>query len=235
MVDRDRWYQSYTATYLERDIRNLLNVGRLRDFERFLRACAARTGQILNMSELGKDVGVSPTTAREWISVLQVSNQIYLLEPYYRSLGKRLIKSPKLYFTDTGLALFLAGFESRETFFASPFAGAFWENYVISQWLRWKNWQAPAAGLWFWQDQSKNEVDLIIEINQKLYPVECKRKEIPNHNDMLNILRFIKLYSRENIGHAYIACTTNQPFDLAEDITAIAGWQIWALPQVEKK
>jgi predicted AAA+ superfamily ATPase len=108
-VSRERWYQGYLATYLERDVRNILRVGSLRDFERFLRACAARCAQTLNMSDLGRDVGISATTAREWIGALQASNQILLLEPYHRSLGKRLVKSPKLYFTDTGLAAFLMG------------------------------------------------------------------------------------------------------------------------------
>lgn len=106
---RDRWYQGYVATYLERDVRNLLNVGSLRDFERFLRACAARCGQVLNLSELGRDVGVSTPTAKQWLSVLQASNQVFLLEPYHRSLGKRISKTPKLYFTDGGLAAYLVG------------------------------------------------------------------------------------------------------------------------------
>ena len=160
--DRDRWYQGYIASYLERDVRNLLNVGSLRDFERFLRAAAARIGQLLNMSEVGRDVGVSPTTAKQWFSVLQASNQIALLEPYYRSLGKRITKSPKLYFTDTGLAAFLAGFSSPQALFESPNSGAFWENHVVSQWLRWKDWHLPSASLWFWQDRT-TEVDLLVE------------------------------------------------------------------------
>ncbi len=227
--DRNRWYQSYVTTYLERDVRNLLNIGRLRDFERFLRACAIRTGQILNMSDLGRDVGVSPTTAREWISVLKVSNQIMLLEPYYRSMGKRLTKSPKLYFTDTGLSLFLAGYETADALFSSAQAGAFWENHVICQWLRWRDWQSTASGLWFWQDRSKIEVDLIIEKNQKLYAIECKRKENPDKNDIKGILKFREMYGKQNMGSAYIACTTKINYDITEDITAIPGWDVWGL------
>jgi predicted AAA+ superfamily ATPase len=229
LPDRNRWYQSYIATYLERDVRNVLNVGKLRDFERFLRACAMRTGQILNMSELGRDIGISPTTAREWISVMQALNQILLLEPYYRSLGKRLIKSPKLYFTDTGLALFLAGYESFDSLFSSPKYGAYWENHVIGQWLRWRDWTSSAAGLWFWQDRTKNEVDLVIEVNQKLYPVECKRKENPDKKDIIGILKFIDMYGEKNIGRAYIACNTESRYDITKSITAIAGWKVWDL------
>ena len=227
---RDRWYQGYVATYLERDVRNMLNVARLRDFERFLRACAIRNGQLLNMSEIGRDVGVSPTTARDWLNVLHASNQVLLLEPYHRNLGKRLVKSPKLYFTDTGLAAYLAGFQSMDALLASPLAGAFWENHVIGQWLRWRDWQSPAAGLWFWQDRLKNEVDLLVEVNFKLYPIECKRKEKPVPHDLKGMRAFIGMYGREAVGAAYVACLTALPFDLADGITAVNGWRTWPLP-----
>jgi predicted AAA+ superfamily ATPase len=229
LPDRNRWYQSYVTTYLERDVRNLLHIGQLRDFERFLRACAIRTGQILNMSDLGRDVGISPTTAREWISVLKASNQIILLEPYYRSLGKRLVKSPKLYFTDTGLALFLAGYETLDALLSSPQSGAFWENHIICQWLRWRDWKSTASGLWFWQDRTKNEVDLVIEKNQKLYPIECKRKENPDKNDVKGINKFIEMYGQGNIGSAYVACMTKATYDITKGITAVEGWKVWDL------
>lgn len=229
LPDRNRWYQGYVATYLERDVRNLLNVGRLRDFERFLRACAYRTGQILNMSDIGRDVGISPTTSREWLSVLQASGQILLLEPYYRSLGKRLTKSPKLYFTDTGLAAYLSGFHTLDALLASPAAGFFWENYVIGQWTRWRDWHNPAASLWYWQDRTKNEVDLLVEQDRKLYAIECKRTEKPHGDALRGIRKLIDMYGEETIAHAYIACTVTQAFDVADGITAVPGWQTWDL------
>jgi hypothetical protein len=232
--DRDRWYQGYVATYLERDVRNMLNVARLRDFERFLRACAIHNGQLLNMSEIGRDTGISPTTAREWMGVLHASNQVLLLEPYYRNLGKRLVKSPKLYFTDTGLAAYLAGFQSPEALLASPLAGAFWENHVIGQWLRWRDWQAPAAGLWYWQDRMKNEVDLVVELNLKLYPIECKRKERPDRHDLKGIRSFIGMYGEGAIGAAYVACLTAPSFEAAPGITAVNGWRTWPLADSPK-
>ncbi len=228
-VSRNRWYESYIATYIERDVRNLMNIGKLRDFERFIRACAARTGQLLNMSEIGRDVGISATTAREWISILAASNIIYLLEPYYRSLGKRLIKSPKLYFPDTGLALFLNGFETINQLWLSPAAGAFWENHVISQWLRWKQWTSSPATLWFWQDQQKNEVDLLIDVNQKLYPIECKLKENPGKKDIRGIKKISNIYGEQNIAQAYIACRTSSPFLISENIMAVNGFSVWDL------
>ena len=226
---RDRWYQGYVATYLERDVRNLLNVARLRDFERFLRACAARTGQLLNMSDLGRDVGVSHTTAREWISVLQTSGQIVLLEPYHRSLGKRLVKSPKLYFADTGLAAYLAGFQSARALLDSPAIGAFWENHVVGQWIRHRDWFAPALQLWFWQDRTGREVDLLIEADQRLVPVECKWKERPDAGDAMGIRRLRALYGSA-VADGFVACTAASAFQVTRGVTALSGWRLRPSP-----
>lgn len=228
-VSRDRWYQGYLATYLERDVRNLLQIGNLRDFERFLRACAARCAQTLNMSEIGRDVGISATTARQWISVLQASNQIILLEPYYKSLGKRLAKSPKLYFTDTGLASFLMGFQTAEALWNSRAAGAIWENHVVSQWQKWRDWHQPAASLWYWRDQGGNEVDLLIESDNRLTAIECKLAERPGGQDLRGLKRLRDFYGAEAIAHSYIACTAGQPFDPAPGVTAVSGWTLWVL------
>ena len=226
-LSRERWYQGYLATYLERDVRNILRVGSLRDFERFLRACAARCAQTLNMSELGRDVGVSATTAREWIGALQASNQILLLEPYHRSLGKRLVKSPKLYFTDTGLAAFLMGLSDT----APPpqhVAGALWENHVVTQWLRWRDWQRPEAMLWYWRDAGGNEVDLLVEWQQKLFAIECKYKERPDGHDLRGIRRLREFYGDPAIT-GYVACTSPHPFEIDSSGTARAGWTTWDL------
>jgi len=124
------------ATYLERDVRNILRVVDLQDFNRFLRACALRTSQVLNYSDLARDTGIAPNTARKWLSLLQASAVVSLIEPYYGNRAKRLIKSPKLVFLDTGLAAFLAGFRSAEDLFSSSHAGAFWESYVFGQIMR---------------------------------------------------------------------------------------------------
>ena len=226
---RDRWYQGYVATYLERDVRNLLNVGSLRDFERFLRACAARCGQMLNMSELGRDVGISTPTAKQWLSALQASNQVFLLEPYYRSLGKRIFKTPKLHFTDTGLAAYLMGFDSVEALWTSREAGAIWENYVVGQWLRWRDWHTPSLMLWYWRDQGGNEVDLLLELDRKLIPVECKLKELPGKKELTGIERLRRFYGKDQVPQAYVACPTDAFFDLQPGITAVPGWQVWSL------
>ncbi|MCG8463054.1 MAG: ATP-binding protein [Holophagales bacterium] len=227
---RDRWYQGYLATYLERDVRNLLDVGNLRDFERFLRAAASRTARTLNMSELGRDIGVSTPTVKAWLSVLQASGQILLLEPYYRSLGKRLAKSPKLYFTDTGLAAFLMGFGSAEALWQSPDAGPLFENFVVGQWLRWKGWQQPSATLWFWRDQHGNEVDLVIEWNGQLHAIECRLAEAPRIRDLRGLEKLAGFYGEAMIGGRYVACTTPLPHEIGDRVTALPGWSTWPLP-----
>lgn len=227
---RDRWYQGYVATYLERDVRNLLNVGNLRDFERFLRAVAARAAQLLNMADLGRDVGISPSTVRQWLSVLQASGLILLLEPYHRSLGKRLVKSPKLYWTDTGLVAFLLGFSSAEALWQNnASAGALFENYVVGQWLRWRDWSEPSAQLWFWAD-AKHEVDLVVERNGLLHPIEVKLSEKPDARDQRGIGAFRAMYG-ELAAPGWVACTAERPFDLAPDLTAAPGWKVWNLDQ----
>ena len=136
------FYSSYIATYLERDVRLLLRIGSLRDFERFLRACALRSGQLLNLTDLARDIGIAGTTAREWLSVLEASNQIVLLEPYFGNVAKRLIKTPKLYLRDTGLLCFLLGLDSPEAVERSPFIGALWETFVLNQLIRTKKLRA---------------------------------------------------------------------------------------------
>lgn len=226
---KERWYQGYVSSYLERDVRNLLNVGRLRDFERFIRACAVRCGKMLNLSEVGRDVGISTPTAKQWLSVLQASNQVFLLEPYYRSLGKRISKSPKLYFTDTGLAAYLMGFSTSDALWSSREAGALWENHVINQWVRWKDWHEPSIGLWHWRDQGGNEVDLIIEKDQELIPVECKFKELPQKRDIKGIMRLKTFYGSEHVSRGFIACPIDMAFDLEPGVTAVPGWESWPI------
>ncbi|MEO1370035.1 MAG: DUF4143 domain-containing protein [Acidobacteriota bacterium] len=226
---RDRWYQGYLATYLERDVRNLAQIGSLRDFERFLRAAAARTGQTLNMSAIGRDVGISTPTVKSWLSVLQASGQILLLEPYYRSLGKRLVKSPKLYFMDTGLAAFLMGFGTSDSLWSSSSAGALFENHVVGQWQRFKDWQQPSATLWYWRDQAGNEVDLVIEWNGQLFAIECKLTERPDRSDLRGLRRLSEFYGDGMIGARYLACTTPLPHEVQGYATALPGWNTWDL------
>lgn len=225
-LDPQLWYASYLSTYLERDVRNILNVGSLRDFDRFLRATAARTAQVLSYSELARDVGISPNTARQWISVLQASGQIFLLEPYHRNLGKRLIKSPKVYICDTGLALFLMGFETWEAVSRHPVAGAIWETHVVMQVVRHYQSSGKRVPLWFWRTVYGAEVDFLVERAGRFIAIECKFSETPDQASPRGILALKKFYGKDFFERGLLACRTPNPFPLSEEVSAVPGSQI---------
>ncbi len=202
------FYASYVATYLERDVRNLKNVGDLRNFDRLLRATAARSGQILSYSELARDVGVAPNTAKSWISVLQASGQILLLEPYHRNLTTRLVKSPKLYFLDTGLLCHLVGIQDVKALLASPIAGALWETFVIGQVVRHFQAARTRPPLWFWRTDRGEEVDLLVELGSRFVAIECKLAESPSDRELRGLRALEKYYGPKSIADAYVVCRT---------------------------
>jgi uncharacterized protein len=217
------WYGAYLATYLERDVRNILNVGSIRDFDRFLRAVAARTGQILSYSDLARDVGIAPNTAKKWISVLQTSGQVFLLEPYFRNVGKRLVKSPKLYLCDTGLAAFLMGFESWQAVERHPAVGALWETHVVMEAV--KSFAARGKGIpmWFWRTAWGAEVDLLIERDGKFTAVECKYAEVVGEPGLKGLKAFTDAYGGDSMQAAYVASRTARAYPVSGDITVIPG------------
>jgi predicted AAA+ superfamily ATPase len=182
----DLFYSSYLATYLERDVRQLVNVGSLRDFERFVRACAARSGQLLNKSDLARDVGVSPTTAGEWLSVLVASNQVSLLEPWFDNVGKRLVKSPKLYLRDTGLLCFLLGVGVAD-FDRSPYRGAIFETWVYGELRKLATFVRGAPTIWFYRDQQNREADFILDRGGHAVLLDAKLAERPSERDAASL------------------------------------------------
>ncbi len=176
------YYRSYLATYLERDVRQIINVSSLRDFERFIRICAARNGQLLNKSDLAKDVGITSNTVSQWLSILEACNQIVLLEPYFGNTGKRVIKSPKLYFCELGLLCLLLGID-ESNILSSPFIGNIWETYVFSEFRKWIKNIKLNSYLWFYRDNRSREVDFILEEDGKLNLFEVKWTATPDQRD----------------------------------------------------
>ncbi len=168
------WFASYIATYIERDIRQVLRVQDLSLFQRFVRLCAGRNGQLLNLNALAGETGISHKTARSWLSVLESSYIIHLLPPYYRNFGKRLVKTPKLYFLDQGLACWLLGIRSSELLHLHPMRGAIFESFIISEFLKSRYNQGLPADLYFWRDNNGLETDIVFESGTKLQPVEIK-------------------------------------------------------------
>jgi predicted AAA+ superfamily ATPase len=168
------WYANYVRTYLERDVRQLINVRDLTQFQRFLRLCAGRTGQLVNLSALGDDAGVSHNTARQWLSVLEASFVIQRLPPYHRNFNKRLVKTPKLHFVDAGLAAWLLGIEEEVQLATHPLRGALFESWVVSEFIKAGENQGRPANLSFWRDRSGHEVDLLQEEAGRVKAVEVK-------------------------------------------------------------
>jgi len=185
------WLASYYQTYLERDVRAVVNVGDLETFGRFVRLCAGRTGQLLNLSSLASDCGVSHVTARRWISVLEASFIVTLLRPHHENFGKRLIKRPKLYFLDTGLLCYLLQMRSADELFHRAERGAVFESFVVAE--LYKNFlhRGEPPALYFWRDAGGHEVDVVIDLGARRIPVEIKSGQtvVPSFFDNLRYWR----------------------------------------------
>ena len=169
------WYNSYIASYIERDVRQIIAVENLSLFRTFLKMCADRVGQLLNVSSLANDCGVSDKTIKRWLFLLETSFIIYLLQPYHRNFGKRLVKSPKLYFYDVGLASYLLNIETPDQLFFSTHRGGLFESMIISEMQKMSFYAGKRSDLYFWRDHSGNEIDCILEKNMaQLIPIEIK-------------------------------------------------------------
>ena len=168
------WLGSYYQTYLERDVRNVLKIGDLEAFGRFIRLCAGRNGQLLNTAGLASDCGVTHTTVRRWISVLEASFIITLLRPHHRNFGKRLVKSPKLYFLDSGLLCFLLRIRSPEDLYSHASRGAVFESFILSEFHKNFVHRGEQPPLFFWRDSGGHEIDILIDMGTHLIPVEVK-------------------------------------------------------------
>ncbi len=222
-LDRELWLASYVATYLERDVRQVVNVGDLRDFDRLLRSAALRAGQLLSFADLARDVGVAPNTAKRWLSVLEASQQVFFLEPYHRQQNKRLIKAPKLYFADTGLLCFLMGFRRATDVPGHPLWGAIWENFVVSEVRKRLLASAPSPALWFWRTAHGDEVDLLVETApERFVTVECKAAERVSATDLKGTARLAAEYGPESVVRARVACRTTLAYPLDSPLDARA-------------
>ncbi|OFZ97504.1 MAG: AAA family ATPase [Betaproteobacteria bacterium RIFCSPLOWO2_02_FULL_62_17] len=179
-VTPPQWYASYVATYIERDVRQLAAISDLAAFRRFLKMCAARCGQLINLSSLANDCGISHVTARAWLTVLEASYIVHLLPPYHVNFGKRLVKTPKLYFYDTGLASYLLDIREARQLETHPARGALFESLLVSEWLKHRFNQALPGNAFFWRDNVGNEIDLLLDHGRSLQPVEMKSGQTPS-------------------------------------------------------
>ena len=218
-TNKDLFYSAYVQTYLQRDVRDLAQVGDESAFLRFLKVTAARSGQLLNLADMARNTDISPNTAKHWLSILQTSGIIYLLQPYHTNVTKRLVKTPKLYYIDTGLCSYLTQWSDAATLEAGAMSGAILETYIVIEILKsyWHNGlQAP---LYFYRDKDKKEIDLLITKDQKIYPIEIKKTGSPTKNALKNF-KVLNTVST-TIEHGAVICLVDTLIPLNNKVDAL--------------
>lgn len=213
------FYSSYVSTYIQRDVRDYLNINNTAAFHKFMQIAAARTGLLINYADMARDVGVSEVTLKVWLNVLHASGIVYLLPPYFNNRSKRLIKTPKLYFMDTGLCAFLVGWLTPEVLERGAMSGAILETWVISEIIKSYLHHGRTPRVTFYRDKEKREIDLLIEENETLYPIEIKKTaSLQNAGfqgfDMLKNLN-------TPIGHGGVICLVNALVPISDGVDGI--------------
>jgi uncharacterized protein len=186
------WHASYIHTYLERDVRGLRQIGDLTQFQSFLRVLAARSGQLLNLTDVSRDIGLTVNTAKAWLSVLEATYQVMVLRPYFANTGKRLVKTPKVYFTDTGTLCYLAGLKDPDHAASGPMAGAIFETAVLMEVVKAMLARGEDPQVYFWRTSTGTEVDLVVETEGTLVPIEIKATATPRPAMAAGVLAFRK-------------------------------------------
>jgi uncharacterized protein len=218
-LDRDLYFSSYVQTYLQRDVRDLVRVGDETAFLRFVRACAARTAQLLNVADLARDADVAPNTAKLWLSVLEASGIVYLLQPYHTNVTKRLVKAPKLYFLDTGLCSWLTGWTSSEALEAGAASGAVLETWILVEIL--KSWwhRGKHAPFYFYRDKDQKEIDLVIVRDEVIHPLEFKKSASPGRDSVRHFGTLARL--DRPVGPGGVICLAESSLPLGEGLVSI--------------
>jgi predicted AAA+ superfamily ATPase len=220
--DRDfsLWHASYVQTYLERDVRGLRQIGDLTLFQNFLRTIAARSGQLLNLADIGRDLGIALNTVKQWMSILEATFQIIILRPYFVNIGKRLVKTPKVYFTDTGTLCYLAGLKDAEHAASGPLGGVIFETGVLAEIMKRLVHSGQDPHLYFWRTSHGSEVDIIVEDGGKLIPIEAKLSATPRPTMVPGILAFRKDFPKKT-ERGYIIHPGDTKLSIAPNVLAL--------------
>ena len=218
--DASRWLASYVQTYLERDVRMLRQVGDLSLFQSFLRVLAARSGQLLNLADISRDLGVAVNTAKAWLSVLEAAYQVVVVRPYFANVGKRLVKTPKVYFTDTGVLCYLMSLGDAAHAAAGPMAGAIMETAVLGELVKDQLGQGLEARIHFWRTSTGSEVDFLVERGATLVPIEVKASSTPRPA-MAAGIHALRGDLGDRIGHGYVVHTGEGVLPLGDGVTAV--------------
>ncbi len=225
-VNWDFFYTDYVSAYLERDVRDLINVKDESKFYNFMVACAARTGQLFNASDVGGVVGVDHKTIKAWLSVLQASNIVRIVEPFFPNVDKRLTKTPKIFFLDTGLVCHLTRWITPDQLRNGAAAGHIFETFVVSEVLKsYMNAGASLRDIWFYRDSKKREIDLVIQEGHILHPVEVKMAATVGSDAVRNFACLEDIAGYE-LGFGHVVCQTKEPYFISKDIQAIPVWAI---------
>jgi predicted AAA+ superfamily ATPase len=220
-IDAVRFHGDYVATYLERDLRNDLQVGSLRDFDRFLRACAARTGGLLNMTDLGRDIGVTGPTVKTWLGALERGGQLGLLEPWFDNRCTGLTKAPKLYLLDSGLACFLTAHRHPDDLDGSPLAGALWETAVYGELRKHRANAGAPPDLSFFRNRTR-EVDFLCQRAGRIHLADAKWGERPRDRDLAQLKAAREIIGRDRVASCAVLCRTRTSHPLGDGIWAYA-------------
>lgn len=215
-----QFYNSYLQTYIDRDLVDIFGLTKVREFNTFIQLCAARTGQMLNYSELARDAGISVHAAREWLALLSQTMQVYLLEPYHNNFSKRLIKTPKLYFLDTGLAAHLTRWQTAETLSAGAMAGAFFETWIVSEIIKSYLFRGIEPPIYYFRDKEGHEVDILFEREQKIYPLEIKLRSQVKIFDIKNI-DYLRQRLLKKMKQGAVMCMSSEKYSLTRDLTVL--------------
>lgn len=225
-IDWDSFYSDYVSAYLERDVRDLINVKNEAKFYSFMVACAARSGRLFNASDIGNAIDVDHKTVKAWLSVLQASNIVRIIEPFWPNIGKSLTKTPKLYFMDTGLICHLTRWTTPEQLQVGAVAGHVFETFVVSEVLKsYMNAGGNVRDVWFYRDAKKREIDLVIQEGHVLHPVEIKTSSTVRI-DAIKHFGCLEGLSGYEVGYGHVVCQTPEPCSLTDKVQAIPLWAI---------
>ncbi len=213
------FYDSYLQTYIERDIKSLSAVNNELNFVKFIRLLAARTAQLINYTEIASEIGVTAHTIQAWVSILETSGLIYILRPYSNNLSKRLIKTPKIYFMDTGLVSYLTGWKTAQTLEAGAMSGAILETYAVSEIIKSYLHNGKKPNIYYYRDKDKKEIDILLEQDGTFYPIEIKKKSTPDNKDIsaFKVLDNLKLKQ----GAGAVLCLANTHLPISQNVMAI--------------
>lgn len=220
-MEWEDFYDAYVETYLERDVRSLTQVGNLLTFRKFMVACAARTGQILNMADIAKDVGIDAKTCKSWISILESSNLIFLLQPFSPNISKRIVKAPKLYFTDTGLAAYFCRWTTPESLENGAMNGAIFETFVFTEILKSFYNAGRKPDIFYFRNTDGQEVDFLLYRDNKLYPIEVKKHSTVDKSDFRNFKTLATYFPSIEIADGGVICTGKEVLPMGEKQYAI--------------